>query len=185
MTRDTAATAPGLRLEHDPGGHAAGLDVLDRTVDVGQRAHVADDRRAARRVQGEPTTVMPLRTVSKIGSFTSLSAGGATKTSVPPRRSDAYARSNASGTTAGAIAWCTPPIFWIASTGSSVLVVEAHQRLDGTILNGVLASADPDLVAAWCAGPAGRDDQPAAELLLGLLPAGDERHPPLERGQSG
>jgi hypothetical protein len=57
------------------------------------------------------------------------------------------------------------------------LIVEARQRLDGTIRNAVLASADPDLVAVWCSGPAGRDDQAAAELLLGLLPAGDPRHP--------
>lgn len=57
------------------------------------------------------------------------------------------------------------------------LIVEARQRLDGSIRNAVLASANPDLLAAWCAGPAGRDDQPAAELLLGLLPADDERHP--------
>ncbi len=57
------------------------------------------------------------------------------------------------------------------------LIVEARQRLDGSIRNAVLASANPDLLAAWCAGPAGRDDQPAAELLLGLLPVDDERHP--------
>jgi hypothetical protein len=57
------------------------------------------------------------------------------------------------------------------------LIVEARQRLDGSIRKAVLASANPDLLAAWCAGPAGRDDQPAAELLLGLLPVDDERHP--------
>ena len=57
------------------------------------------------------------------------------------------------------------------------LIVEARQRLDGSIRNAVLASANPDLLAAWCAGAAGRDDQPAAELLLGLLPVDDERHP--------
>lgn len=57
------------------------------------------------------------------------------------------------------------------------LIVEARQRLDGSIRNAVLASANPDLLAAWCAGPAGREDQPAAELLLGLLPVDDERHP--------
>jgi hypothetical protein len=57
------------------------------------------------------------------------------------------------------------------------LVIEARQRLDGSIRNAVLASANPDLLATWCAGPAGRDDQAAAELLLGLLPADDERHP--------
>ena len=57
------------------------------------------------------------------------------------------------------------------------LIVEARQRLDGCIRNAVLASANPDLLAAWCAGAAGRDDQPAAELLLGLLPVDDERHP--------
>ncbi|MEA2141582.1 MAG: hypothetical protein QOI64_12 [Solirubrobacteraceae bacterium] len=57
------------------------------------------------------------------------------------------------------------------------LIIEARQRLDGTIRNAILASADPELLAAWCAGPAGRDDQPAAELLLGLLPVDDERHP--------
>lgn len=57
------------------------------------------------------------------------------------------------------------------------LIIEARQRLDGTIRNAVLASADPDLLAAWCAGPAGRDDQAAAELLLGLLPVDDARHP--------
>ncbi|HTN23869.1 MAG TPA: GAF domain-containing protein [Solirubrobacteraceae bacterium] len=57
------------------------------------------------------------------------------------------------------------------------LVVEARQRLDGGLRNAVLGAADPELLAAWCASPAGRDDQPAAELLLGLLPADDERHP--------
>ena len=57
------------------------------------------------------------------------------------------------------------------------LIVEARQRLDGSIRNAVLASANPDLLASWCAGPSGRDDQPAAELLLGLLPVDDERHP--------
>ena len=57
------------------------------------------------------------------------------------------------------------------------LIVEARQRLDGNIRNAILASADPELLATWCAGPAGRDDHPAAELLLGLLPVDDERHP--------
>ena len=36
----------------------------------------------------EPTTVIPFRTVSKIGSSIVFSAGNATKTSVPPRRND-------------------------------------------------------------------------------------------------
>ena len=45
-------------------------------------------RSSARVPTIEPTTVMPLSTVSKIGSLTSLSAGSATKTSVPPRRSE-------------------------------------------------------------------------------------------------
>ena len=45
----------------------------------------------------EPTTVMPLSTVSKIGSFISFSAGSATKTSVPPRRSEPNACSNERG----------------------------------------------------------------------------------------
>jgi hypothetical protein len=57
------------------------------------------------------------------------------------------------------------------------LIIEARQCLDGNVRNAILASADPELLAAWCAGPAGRDDQPAAELLLGLLPVDDERHP--------
>jgi hypothetical protein len=57
------------------------------------------------------------------------------------------------------------------------LVVEARQRLDDAIRSAVLASADLGLLVAWCASPSGRDDQPAAELLLSLLPAGDERLP--------
>ena len=57
------------------------------------------------------------------------------------------------------------------------LVVEARQRLDDAIRSAVLASADLGLLVAWCAGASGRDDQPAAELLLSLLPAGDERLP--------
>jgi hypothetical protein len=57
------------------------------------------------------------------------------------------------------------------------LVVEARDALDGAIRNAVMASADPDLLSRWCATAAGRDDQPAAELLLSLLPDGDERHP--------
>lgn len=57
------------------------------------------------------------------------------------------------------------------------LVVEARDALDGALRNAVMASADPDLLSRWCATVAGRDDQPAAELLLSLLPEGDERHP--------
>ena len=65
----------------------------------------------------EPTTVMPLSTVSKIGSVISFSAGSATNTSVPPRRSEPNACSNDFGETASAIAWSAPPSCWIASTG--------------------------------------------------------------------
>jgi hypothetical protein len=56
------------------------------------------------------------------------------------------------------------------------LVVETRERLDGILRNAVMASADPELVAGWCATASGRDDQPAAELLLGLLPAHDSRY---------
>ena len=94
--------------EDDARRHAAGLDVLDRLVDLGERPRLADDPgparpRAARRPRAgrarvptiEPTTVMPFSTVSKIGSSTCSSAGRPTKTSVPPRRSEPYACSNA------------------------------------------------------------------------------------------
>src|SRR6187551_2263508 len=47
-------------------------------------------RRSTRVPTIEPTTVMPLRTVSKIGSSMWFSAGSATKTSVPPRRGGAH-----------------------------------------------------------------------------------------------
>jgi len=57
------------------------------------------------------------------------------------------------------------------------LLVEARERLDGGLRNAVMTSADPDLVARWCATVSGRDDQQAAELLLSLLPADDGRHP--------
>ena len=63
--------------------------------------------------------VMPLRTVSKIGSSTRFSAGRPTKTSVPPRRSDPYACSNGFGSTAVAIAASAPPRRWISATGST------------------------------------------------------------------
>jgi len=76
-------------------------------------------RRSVRVPTIEPTTVIPFRTVSKIGSWIAFSAGSATRTSVPPRRSDAYACSNDFGETASAIAWSTPPSFRIAATGSS------------------------------------------------------------------
>ncbi|HEX6388015.1 MAG TPA: hypothetical protein VFZ89_01160, partial [Solirubrobacteraceae bacterium] len=58
---------------------------------------------------------MPCSTVSKIGSFISFSAGRATNTSVPPRRSEPKACSNERGETARAIAWSAPPSFWIAA----------------------------------------------------------------------
>ncbi len=63
--------------------------------------------------------MMPLRTVSKIGSVMSFSAGKATNTSVPPRRSERYACSKDFGETASAIAWSAPPSFWMATAGSS------------------------------------------------------------------
>ena len=56
------------------------------------------------------------------------------------------------------------------------LVVETRERLDGILRNAVMASADAELVARWCTTASGRDDQPAAELLLSLLPAHDSRH---------
>ena len=65
----------------------------------------------------EPMTVIPFSTVSKIGSWTKLSAGSATNTSVPPRRSEPKACSNAFGATATAIAAWAPPSFWIAAIG--------------------------------------------------------------------
>jgi hypothetical protein len=55
------------------------------------------------------------------------------------------------------------------------LVVEARDRLDGSLRSAVMTSADPDLLAGWCATASGRDDRPAAELLLSLLDADDPR----------
>jgi hypothetical protein len=67
----------------------------------------------------DPTIVMPLSTVSKIGMRTALSAGSATKTSVPLRRSDPNACSNERGDTASAIAASAPPRRWMTCAGSS------------------------------------------------------------------
>src|SRR4029453_11690651 len=84
--------------------------------------------RSARVPTIEPRIVIPLRTVSKIGSWTALSAGRATKTSLPPRRNDRYACSNAFGATATAIAASAPPRSLIACTGSSVAVCAPCSR---------------------------------------------------------
>ena len=77
------------------------LDLFEAFVDFVQGPGLADHRvrpgawiaytsaRSLRVPTMEPMTVMPFSTVSKIGRLTKLSAGRATKTSVPPRRSDA------------------------------------------------------------------------------------------------
>ncbi len=58
--------------------------------------------------------------------------------------------------------------------GSDVpLVVEWRQRVDAALRSTAMASADTGLLSAWCATASGRDDQPAAELLLSLLPPDD------------
>ena len=57
--------------------------------------------------------------MSKIGTVSAaLSAGSATQTSRPPRRSDRYACSNDCGDAASATATSAPPSAWIAATGS-------------------------------------------------------------------
>src|SRR5437867_12579639 len=48
-----SATRGVSRLEDDPGGDAAGLDVGDRLVDVVERAPLADDARPARGMEVE------------------------------------------------------------------------------------------------------------------------------------
>jgi hypothetical protein len=53
------------------------------------------------------------------------------------------------------------------------LVVEARERLELALRRGVVASGDTGLLERWCSSASGRTDQPAAELLLSLLPAGD------------
>ena len=80
---------------------------LEHLAQVGPRAHDrADD--------GDP-----VQHGLEDRELISFSAASATKTSVPPRRSDRYACSNDAGRTASAIAWSAPPSRWIASAGSS------------------------------------------------------------------
>jgi hypothetical protein len=62
--------------------------------------------------------------------------------------------------------------------GSEVpLVAEARTRLDGGLRRSILQSGDTALIARWCASASGRDDLPAAELLLSLLDERDPAHP--------
>src|ERR1039458_2496045 len=114
-------------------------------------------RRSFRVPTIEPTIVIPLSTVSKIGILTSLSAGSATNTSLPPRRSDLYACSNALGETASAIAWSAPPSRWIASTGSSFLgliVSSAPSSRASSSFSSITSTATtrpPAIAAYWIA----------------------------------
>ncbi|MGD9571322.1 MAG: GAF domain-containing protein [Thermoleophilia bacterium] len=55
------------------------------------------------------------------------------------------------------------------------LVVEARHRIEGVLRTGVMGAADPELLEAWAATTSGREDLPAAEMLLGLLGEVDPR----------
>jgi len=68
----------------------------------------------------DPMIDFPLMTVSKIGTVILSSAGSATHTSRPPRRSDPNACSNARGDVAREIATSAPPRSRMAATGSVV-----------------------------------------------------------------
>src|SRR3954453_9380725 len=61
---------------------------------------------------------MPLSTVSKMGSRITLSRGSETRTSRPPRRSEAWACSSTAGSAARTTATSMPPMACSASTGS-------------------------------------------------------------------
>ncbi len=56
-------------------------------------------------------------------------------------------------------------------------VIEARERLEEGLRAAVLRSGDPDLLAAWCRGAAGEDDEAATRALLALLAPGDARVP--------
>ena len=66
----------------------------------------------------DPTTLIPFRTVSKVGSRMTLSLGSPTRTSVPLPFRLANACSQATGDAAQAIAQLAPPRARIASTAS-------------------------------------------------------------------
>ena len=102
----------------------------------------------------DPRTVMPFRTVSKMGRLTWLSAGIATKIKVPPRRSELKACSKAFGATATEIAACAPPRAWMASIGSSV---SAFTDVVGAEILGQLE---------LFVGDVDRDDAGAADLRV-------------------
>ncbi len=59
-------------------------------------------------------------------------------------------------------------------------VVEARDRLEHGLRRAVLRSGEPELLAAWCAGAAGQEDEPAARALVELLGPADERRPAAE-----
>ena len=101
--------------------------------------------------------MMPFSTVSKIGSCICSSAGSATQTSRPPRRSDANACSNgARRSTASAIATSAPPSAWIASTGSScaafddVVGAELASRARACRRSTSTAMTVPPAIRAYC-----------------------------------
>jgi hypothetical protein len=56
-------------------------------------------------------------------------------------------------------------------------VIEARERLEQGLRAAVLRSGDPELLAAWCRGAGGEDDEAATRALLALLAAGDARVP--------
>ncbi len=156
-----------LRLEHNPSRDPPSLDVRDRLVDVepagaSLRSPAPDrglrssntSRRSLRVPTIEPTTVMPFSTVSKIGSRTSLSAGNATNTSVPPRRSELQFCSNEarrnrqSDRLVGA-----PKSIWIASHGIvSSLALTVNFGAPSSRASASLSSSRVD-----------RDDAPAGD----------------------
>ncbi|MGB2569375.1 GAF domain-containing protein [Micromonospora citrea] len=56
-------------------------------------------------------------------------------------------------------------------------VVRLRRLVDGQLRAAVLAAADPALLAAWTATPAGRDDLAAWQAMARALPAGAPRRP--------
>lgn len=78
------------------------------------------------------------------------------------------------GRLARALERCPAPLL---PASDAPRIVQARERLDSGLRRAVMQSGDTALLAGWTGSVAGAEDQPAVELLLSLLDAGDARHP--------
>ncbi len=60
-------------------------------------------------------------------------------------------------------------------TSEAPAIVAARELLEESVRRSVLTTADPALLRAWLAHPAGREDLAAARTLVAVLPSGDPR----------